>query len=355
MGHPTRVGILLLQLGTPDAPTPAALRRYLHEFLNDRRVIDLPRIIWWPVLYLSVLPRRPARSARLYREIWTPEGSPLAATTRAQAEGLAARLAEAGGDVRVAVGMRYGQPSIADAVEELVTAGCDRILALPQYPQYAGATTGSSLERLLDVVKRRRVVPALRVAPPYYESTDYIGALATTTREALEGWAPDHVLLSFHGVPKRYAELGDPYPEHCHATARALMAAMGWSPDRVTLSYQSLFGREEWLRPYTDETLRTLAARGIRRLAVLCPGFTTDCLETLEEMGMTNRKLYEDAGGGEYRLVPCLNAHPAWIDAMTSMVTRELQGWTALAGPAGERADQPSTNQGLSRPDPRVP
>jgi ferrochelatase len=200
------------------------------------------------------------------------------------------------------------------------------------YPQYAGATTGSSVERFFDVVGRRRVVPAVRVAPPYFASPDYIDALASTSRDSLAGWTPDHVLISFHGVPKRHAELGDPYPEHCRATARALTAAMGWAADSVTVSFQSLFGREEWLRPYTDETLRTLAARRCSRLAVLCPGFTADCLETLEEMGMTNRELYHQAGGGEYRLLPCLNVQAPWIDALSSIVRRELQGWLDTPG-----------------------
>lgn len=331
MAVESRTGVLLLQLGTPDAPTPGALRRYLHEFLSDRRVVDLPRALWWPILYLSVLPRRPARSARLYQKIWTADGSPLAVISNAQAAALAARLNDGHESVRVAVGMRYGNPSIAAAVDELVDAGCDRIVALPMYPQYSSATTGSSVEQLFTVLGAKRVVPALRTVPPYFDSPEYIAALAASAREALGSWEPDHVVLSFHGLPKRYAELGDPYPAHCHATARALTAAMGWTPAAVTVSFQSLFGREEWLRPYTDETLRSLAARRLSRLAVLCPGFTADCLETLEEMGMTNREMYEAAGGGAYKLVPCLNTCPAWIDAMTSIVRRELRGWPSDA------------------------
>jgi ferrochelatase len=327
-----RVGIVLLQLGTPDAPTPTALRRYLHEFLRDRRVIDLPRALWWPILYLSVLPRRPRHSARLYSRIWTPEGSPLLVISNAQADGLAARLAAADHSaVRVTIGMRYGRPSIAAAVEELLSSGCDRILAVPMYPQYASATTGSSLERLFDTLASRRVVPPIRVVPPYYDLEAYITALAASARDALDGWVPDHVLLSFHGLPRRYAELGDPYPLHCRATARALAAEMGWRDEQVTVAFQSLFGREEWLRPYTDQTLRELAARRVPRLAVLCPGFTADCLETLEEMGMTNRALYGKAGGGEYRLVPSLNTHPTWLDGLAAIVRRELAGWLGAA------------------------
>jgi ferrochelatase len=321
-----RTGILLLQLGTPDAPTSGALRRYLHQFLRDPRVIDLPRAIWWPVLYLSVLPRRPARSARLYRKVWTTEGSPLAVTTEAQARGLQASLGAESGVV-VEVGMRYGRPSIETAVDRLAKAGCDRILAFPMYPQYASPTTGSSLEELFRVLGQKRVVPSVRTVPPYFESPEYIEALAASIRDGLSGWVADHVLVSFHGVPQRYADLGDPYPEHCRATAQRLTAAMGWPADRVTVSFQSLFGREEWLRPYTDETLKALAARRIPRLAVVCPGFTADCLETLEEMGMTNHELYAASGGGDYRLLPCLNTHPDWLAAMAILARRELSGW----------------------------
>jgi ferrochelatase len=331
MATESRLGVLLLQLGTPDKPTPGALRRYLHEFLRDRRVVDLPRAQWLPVLYLGVLPRRPARSARLYKKVWTAEGSPLAVITRAQADGLASRLRADNGAIRVAVGMRYGRPSIAAAIDELVEAGCDRLVALPMYPQYASATTGSSLERVFDELGRKRVVPSVRTVPPYFDAPEYIAALAASARDALGDWRPDHVLVSFHGLPKRFAALGDPYPDHCQATARALAAAMDWPFDGMTVSFQSLFGREEWLRPYTDQTLRDLAARRIPRLAVLCPGFTADCLETLEEMGITNRSLYERAGGREYRLVPCLNTHPAWLDAMTAIVRREMRGWPCEA------------------------
>jgi protoporphyrin/coproporphyrin ferrochelatase len=331
MATESRTGVLLLQLGTPDAPTPGALRRYLHEFLRDRRVVDLPRAQWLPILYLGVLPRRPARSARLYQKVWTADGSPLAVITQAQADGLASRLRSDNSAVQVAVGMRYGRPSIAAAVDELVAAGCDRLVALPMYPQYASATTGSSLARLFDVLGSKRVVPSVRTVPPYFEAPEYIDALAASVRDALGDWRPDHVLVSFHGLPKRFTDLGDPYPYHCHATARALAAAMEWPSHCVTVSFQSLFGREEWLRPYTDQTLRDLAARRIPRLAVLCPGFTADCLETLEEMGMTNRELYGRARGREYRLVPCLNTHPVWLDAMAAIVRREMRGWPCEA------------------------
>jgi ferrochelatase len=319
---------MLLQLGTPDAPTAPALRRYLEQFLRDRRVVDLSRAIWLPLLYLRILRTRPAQSARLYQRIWTEAGSPLAVITNAQAAGIAERLdRDAPGRVKVVVGMRYGNPSMASALEALTAAGCDRILAFPMYPQYASATTGSSLEELARLMAPRRVIPSIRIVPPYFDDPAYLGALEAVTRDALGDWRPDHVLISFHGMPKRYAELGDPYPEHCQVTARGFMTRMGWTTDRTTVAFQSLFGREEWLRPYTAEKLKELAGRSVPRLATVCPGFTADCLETIEEMGMTNREMYQHEGGGEYRLIPCLNDHPAWIDGMVTIVRRELQGW----------------------------
>jgi len=327
MSSPSRIGVAVLQLGTPDEPTAPAVRRYLEQFLRDRRVVDLNPALWLPILYLRVLPTRPAQSARLYRKVWTTAGSPLAVITRAQAAGLTSRLEQlAPGRVSVAVAMRYGNPSTASAIDALVEAGCDRILAFPMYPQYASATTGSSLEEFSTLVARRRVVPSVRIVPPYFDDPSYLAALETVTRASLGDWQPDHALVSFHGIPQRFVTLGDPYPEHCKVTARALIARMGWD-GAATVSFQSLFGREEWLRPYTNETLTELAGRRLGRLAIVCPGFTADCLETLEEMGMTNRELYQHAGGGEYRMVPCLNDHPAWLDAMATIATRELQGW----------------------------
>ena len=324
-----KTGILLLQLGTPDAPTPTALRRYLRQFLWDVRVVDISRPVWWAILNLAVLPWRPAKSAKLYASVWTAEGSPLAVTTRAQAEALEASLAGEfqGPAPEVVVAMRYGNPSVETAIESLLARGYERILAFPMYPQYASATTGSSLEATFRHLATKRVVPPLRVVPPYFEDPAYIGALVDSAGRNFVDWMPDHIVLSFHGIPKRYAEMGDPYPRHCEATARAFMRALDWPVDRLTLSYQSLFGREEWLRPYTDETLRELAGRGFNRLAVFCPGFTADCLETIEEIGSLGRKQYQDAGGGDYRLIPCLNVDPAWVQGMKAIALRELSGW----------------------------
>jgi ferrochelatase len=327
-----RTGVILLQLGTPAAPTTGAVRRYLREFLSDRRVIDLPRALWLPILYLLVLPRRPAQSAALYRKVWAAGGSPLAVTSSAQAAALEQALsARAGQPVPVRVGMRYGQPSIRAAVEALTSVGVDRLLAFPMYPQYAGATTGSSLERLFDELRGRRVVPSVRVIPPYFDAPAYVDAVASVTREALAA-APgqprpfDRLLLSFHGLPKRYATEGDPYPGQCEATAAALRQALPEWAAAMDVVYQSRFGREEWLQPYTDVTLGELGRSGAR-VAVLCPGFTADCLETLEEIGIRGAEQFHETGGRTYLRVPCVNDHPAWLAGMTQLALANLTGW----------------------------
>jgi ferrochelatase len=327
MAQGTRVGILLLQLGTPAAPTPAALKRYLREFLSDRRVVDLPRVYWWPILHFIVLQTRPRASARLYQKVWTPEGSPLAVTTARQAALLEARLTAAGEHVRVVPAMRYGEPSIATALRSLTAEGIDRVLAFPMYPQYAGATTGSSLEQLFTVARTMRVVPSIRVVPPYYADPDYIRALAAVARESIAGAeAPELCLLSFHGLPARYAAEGDPYPTHCAESGRLLTQALGWTGTSFATTFQSRFGREEWLQPYTDRVLAD-AGRAGKRVAVICPGFTADCLETLEEIGLRGAEQFHEAGGRSFHRIPCLNDNPVWIDAMTAIARRELRGW----------------------------
>ena len=323
------IGVILLQLGTPDAPTAPALRRYLRQFLSDRRVIDLSPAVWWPILNFVVLRTRPRKSAELYRKVWTPQGSPLLVTTQAQAQALERTLsARHGQPVRVVVGMRYGQPSIAQAVAQLTAAGIDRMLAFPMYPQYAGATTGSSLQQLFEDTKDLRVVPSVRVVPPYYADSGYIDALAAIARESLDSrpQPPTHLLASFHGLPKRYAAEGDPYPEQCVATARLLERALGLPERGVTVVYQSRFGREEWLTPYTDEVLQELGGTGAR-VAVTCPGFTADCLETLEEIRLRGEEQFHSTGGREYLAIPCLNEHPRWLEAMAAIAQRELAGW----------------------------
>ena len=325
MADGTRAGILLLQLGTPAAPTPAALRTYLREFLSDRRVVDLPRSVWLPILFGIVLRTRPRASALLYQKIWTPEGSPLLVTTVRQAALLEGRLRAAGRNVRVLTAMRYGEPSIASALGTLSAEGIDRILAFPMYPQYAGATTGSSLEKLFALTQTARVVPSIRVVPPYYADPEYIEALAVVTRESVAGLPepPERCLLSFHGLPARFAAEGDPYPTHCKETARLLADALGWPATTFVTTFQSRFGREEWLQPYTDRTLEELGRAGTR-VAVACPGFTADCLETLEEIGLRGAEQFHEAGGRSFHRIPCVNDHPAWIDAMTAIACREL-------------------------------
>jgi len=319
-------GVILLQLGTPDEPTPAAVRRYLREFLSDRRVVDLNRAIWLPVLYGAVLTRRPAESAKLYRKVWTPEGSPLAVISERQARGLSQRLsAIASCDVPVVVGMRYGNPSIAAALDRLSAAGVDRVLAFPMYPQYAGATTGSSLEKLFEVAGKRRVVPSIRVVPPYFEDPGYIGALAQTAT-GLGAAGESVLLLSFHGLPKRYAAEGDPYPEQCAATAKRLAEALGPEAPAIRVVFQSRFGREEWLQPYLDVTLEQLGHERAS-VAVMAPGFTADCLETIEEIGIRGAEQFTEAGGAQFTRIACLNDQPVWLDAMAALARRDLAGW----------------------------
>ncbi len=314
------VGVALLQLGTPEAPTTTAVRRYLRQFLADPRVIDLPRWQWLPILHGIVLNTRPRKSAAEYAKVWTPNGSPLALIAAQQARLLQRALDSPERPVHVRVIMRYGEPSTATVLREFAQMGIERMIAVPMYPQYAGATTGSSLEELFQVAAGRQVVPAVRVVAPYFGDPDYIRALAAGARRRLDGWTPDHVVLSFHGIPERYIRQGDPYADHCRATARALQTAMGWADGQVTVAFQSRFGREVWLRPYTDETLYRLGAARTARVAVLCPGFTADCLETLEEIGGRERHNFEAAGGGELRRVACLNAQAPWIDTLGNLV-----------------------------------
>jgi ferrochelatase len=325
-----RIGVLLVQLGTPDAPTPAALRRYLRQFLSDRRVVERNRVLWWFVLRLLVLPRRPRRSAALYRRIWSRDGSPLLVISRSQARALEAELNRHEPErFKVVLGMRYGSPSIASAVRELVDWGADRLLLFPLYPQYAGATTGSTYDEVFRQLSMLRFVPALRVVPPYYAHTAYIEALAQSVREAMTPLPrpPGKIIISFHGIPQRFVDRGDPYASHCEATARSLAARAGWENGTYLISYQSRAGREPWLLPYTDETLVGLARTGVRHVMVICPGFVADCLETVDEIGHVGLKQFRAAGGETLQLVEGLNDRPRWIAAMTEIALEQLQGW----------------------------
>jgi len=321
------VGILIAQLGTPDAPTPRALKPYLREFLGDRRVIETNRLAWWFILNFLVLPRRPRTSAALYRKVWTERGSPLLFYTEDQTRALQAALGET---IKVEFGMRYGNPQASVALEKFRQAGVERLLIFPMFPQYSGATTGSVHDAVFEHYGQQRLIPALRFVPPYYKHPAYIEALATVARESIAAmpWKPEKILISFHGIPKRYIENGDVYQHHAEETTRALTAALELGPADYELCYQSRFGKEEWLQPYTSDKLTELARSGVKRIAAICPGFTTDCLETIDEIGREAKEEFQEAGGEDLRLIPCPNAHPAWIEAMATIAREELAGWT---------------------------
>ena len=325
-----RIGVLVAQLGTPDAPTPAALRRYLRQFLGDPRVVERNRLLWWFILRLLVLPRRPHRSAALYQRIWTRNGSPLLVISQSQARALDSALnRHRPGRFKVALGMRYGNPSIESAVQALRDWGADRLLLFPLYPQYASATTGSTYDEVFRQLSMLRFVPALRVVPPYFAHAAYLEALAESVREATTALPrpPEKILVSFHGIPQRFVESGDPYASHCEATALSLAARAGWESGTYQICYQSRAGREPWLRPYTDETLVELARNGARNVMVICPGLVTDCLETIDEIGHVAVEQFRAAGGETLRLVAGLNDRPRWIDAMSEIVLEQLEGW----------------------------
>ena len=328
-GEVPAIGVVLANLGTPDAPDAPALRRYLREFLLDPRVIEMPRAHWWVILHLFVLTRRPKQSAALYKKVWTAEGSPLLVISRRQAAALEAALrGEIGPRLHIAVGMRYGNLSIRAALRELADKGCRRILVLPLYPQYAAVTTGSTFDAVAAELTTWRRVPEIRTIHHYHDDPEYIRVLAASIRDAWnEGGQPDKLLFSFHGIPQRYFEAGDPYFCQCHKLARLAAEELGLPRDRWEISFQSLFGKEEWLKPYTDKTITAMAQAGIRHLDVVCPGFSADCLETLEEIDEQNREIFLHAGGERYRYIPALNDRPDHIRMLASLVQRHLQGW----------------------------
>ncbi len=348
--RPPRTGVLLANLGTPEAPTPAALRTYLREFLSDPRVIELPRWKWLPILHLFVLPRRPRTSAALYRQVWTAAGSPLAAISGRQLEGVAARLAARFGDrVVVAFGMRYGKPAIAAALAELAAAGCHRVVVLPLYPQYAAATAGSTFDAVFTALMRARWVPGLRTIETYHDEPGYIAALAASVRELWRrDGEPEKLLFSFHGMPLRYFASGDPYFCFCQKTARLVAEALALPPERWQVSFQSLFGKEVWLQPYTDRTVEALARQGVRRLDVICPGFSADCLETLEEIDVLNRGIFERHGGERFRFISCLNDRDDHLDFLADLAARHLAGWDGGVDD-GERAEATARRAGAMR------
>jgi ferrochelatase len=325
---PARVGLLLINLGSPDQPTAAAVRRYLAQFLSDRRVVELPALLWQPILRGIILTTRPPKTARTYAAIWDREhaDSPLRVFTAAQARGLAESF---GADVSVDYAMRYGNPSIGDALDRLAARGCDRILLAPLYPQYCAATTASALDAAFAHWQKRRVVPAVRTLPPYFAHPAHIDALARSVRRAIAGldWAPDAVLLSFHGMPAATRAKGDPYYDQCHETARRLRTALGLDAETMPIAFQSRFGRARWLEPYAVPTLEALARAGRRKVAVLMPGFAADCIETLEEIAIGARDAFLAAGGAQFAALPCLNASADGLAMLRRIVGEQLAGW----------------------------
>jgi len=328
--HPSipeqKVGVLLINLGTPDAPEVRAVRRYLAEFLSDPRVIEIHPLAWKPILHGIILRTRPKKSAEAYNQVWTNEGSPLRAIAHRQAEALRARVP----DVRVHYAMRYGNPGIAAAISNMVREGCTRILAAPLYPQYCAATTATANDAVFAALAALRWQPALRTLPPYYDDPMYIDALAKNLTRQLGAldFEPERLLLSFHGMPVRTLELGDPYHCHCRKTARLLGEALGRDVD---VAFQSRFGRAKWLEPATDATLESLAKQGVKRLAIAAPGFSADCIETLEELGIRGRRTFHDAGGEKFALLDCLNDSPEGMAMLTQLIGRELAGWREQA------------------------
>lgn len=320
---PARIGVLLVNLGSPDAPTPAAVRRYLKEFLSDPRVVEIPPLLWQPVLRGIVLNTRPRKSAHAYRQVWTDEGSPLTVITRKQAEAVQAAL---GPGVTVDWAMRYGSPSIGAKLRAMKDEGCERILLAPLYPQYSGATTATALDAAGDALKAIRWQPALRTLPPYHDDPAYIGALADSIRASLAALpvAPQALVASFHSMPERTLRLGDPYHCQCQATARLLSESLG---RELTVSFQSRLGRAKWLEPATDTTLAALPSQGIKSVAVVAPGFSADNLETLEEIAIRGRKTFLDAGGEHFAYLPCLNDSEGGIAMLATLLSRQLAGW----------------------------
>ena len=325
-----KIGILLVNLGTPDATDYWSMRRYLKEFLSDRRVIETNRVLWWFILNFIILTRRPQAKGRDYDRIWNRERneSPLRTITRSQAEKLATQMAS---EPRVLIdwAMRYGNPSIPSRLEAMQKAGCGRILVVPLYPQYAAATTATVADKVFDTLKQMRWQPALRIAAPYYDDPAYIDALAVSIERDLAAlpWKPDAIIASYHGIPQDYAHRGDPYPVHCAETTRLLRARLGMDENQLRMTFQSRFGRAEWIKPYTDETVKALAAGGVKNLAVVTPGFAADCLETLEEIAGENAEYFHQAGGKNFRAIPCLNDSDDGMAVIRSVVERELKGW----------------------------
>jgi len=328
-GQHARSAILLINLGTPDSPTPQAVRRYLRQFLSDPRVIEIPRALWLPILYAFVLTSRPKQSARKYASIWSSEGSPLRVHTERQARLLAERF---GAEVRVDFAMRYGLPSIPDTLARLKSEGCERVLVFPLYPQYAASSTASALDQVAEFVQKTRNVPELRVVKEFHDHPAYIDALAGLVRDHWRQFGrPDKLVMSFHGLPRYTLARGDPYCGECHQTAHLLAQRLELADGQWRATFQSRFGRTEWIKPYTALTLSDYGLQGVRRVDVVCPGFVADCLETLEEIGIEVKNAFLDSGGTEFHLLPCLNERADWIDALAAIARQHLGDWLNAA------------------------
>lgn len=337
-----KMGVIITNLGTPEAPTPSALRTYLAEFLSDPRVVEFPRLLWKCILHGIILRIRPRRSAAAYKTVWTEQGSPLMFHTQNQALALQKTLKDSYGDhVLVDFAMRYGSPSLSERIEQFQKQGVTKLLVLPLYPQYSGATTGSTFDALAHDFTQRRWLPDLRFISHYHDYPAYIEAIADSIKHyRQQHGSADKLLFSYHGVPLRYLKNGDPYHCECYKTTRLVAEKLGLTKDEYTTTFQSRFGREEWLKPYTDETLKELAKHGTKSVQIVCPGFSADCLETIEEIGEENRDYFMEAGGEQYQYIPALNDSPAHISVLTQLIEDNLQGWQLPSSDAGEQREK---------------
>lgn len=337
-----KLGVLITNLGTPDEPTTPALRRYLREFLSDPRVVEIPRLLWMLILHGIVLRVRPKKSAQAYQTVWTEKGSPLFFHTQSQAEALGAKLKQEYGDsIQVEFAMRYGQPAIANVVDNMLESGVRKLVVLPLYPQYSGSTTASTFDALAKDFTQRRWIPELRFINGYYDHPLYIKALANKVREYWKSHdRADKLVLSYHGVPKFFLEKGDPYYCHCQVTSRLLEQELGTEPGFILTTFQSRFGKAEWLKPYTDQTLKSLPQEGVNSVQVMCPGFPSDCLETIEEIGEENREYFMESGGKSYEYIPALNADEEHIEALYELVKQNLSGWRSPSTDNQGRAER---------------
>jgi ferrochelatase len=341
-GSKPLTGVLIANLGTPDAPTAPALRKYLKQFLSDPRVVEIPRAVWWLILNGIILNIRPKKSAAKYATVWSDEGSPLRVHTEKQAKLLAGRLLHDGhGELVIEWAMRYGDPSIPDTLNRMRARGCTRILILPLYPQYAASTTASVMDEVARCITHWRNQPELRFVRSYHDHPGYIEALAQSVRDHWQAnGQPDKLVMSFHGIPRRSLDLGDPYHCECHKTARLLAEALGLPRERWLTTFQSRFGKAEWLQPYTEPTLQKLAREGARRVDVMCPGFVSDCLETIEEIGMECREAFLEAGGETFHYIPCLNERADWIAALGEVARTHLGHWLEIVTPSEHEREQ---------------